>query len=333
MSTQRDVAKAADVSIATVSRFINSKGYISVRLKKRIGTAIRELQYKPNLVARGLKIRKSSIIGLVFPDIQNSFFVKLITRAEEVAQRHRYNIILCNTQNNPQKEIEYVEMLKGRQVDGYLIIPSITIHSRLGDMLRGESVVFLDRMIGNNHEHIVVKLDNVKGMKLAVGHLVALGHTRIGMIAVPTNVTTGQERVEGYRLALAQNNIRFNERLVAYADFSIDNAYESTKRLLSHRSRPTALLPISGPTTAGALKAVRELGLAIPDDVSIIGFDEFDYAELLTPALSTIAQPESDFGVVGIGLLLKEMQGKNIKERTVVLPPRLIERSSCRRLG
>ncbi len=331
--TQRDVAKKADVSVATVSRFINQKGYISPPISKRIDSAIQELRYKPNLLARSLKVRSSKIIGLIFPDIENPFFITLVETAEEVAREHGYNVILCNTKNRQEDEIGHLEVLKGKQADGYIIIPSITSGSSLPELLKGEKVVLLDRTIESDAEHVVVKLDNAKGVKLAIDHLAKLGHTRIGTVLVPTNVTTGWERMVGYRNALRENGLAYDESLVGQADFSVESACEQTRKLLALPNRPTALLPMSGPTTLGAIKAIKESGLRVPDELSFIGFDEFAYAGLLSPSLTTIAQPARDFGTIGIQILLKLLQGEEPEPKMIVLDPILIMRDSCRRIG
>lgn len=331
--TQRDVAKKADVSVATVSRFINQKGYISPPISKRIDLAIQELRYKPNLVARSLKVRSSKIIGLIFPDIENPFFITLVETAEEVAREHGYNVILCNSKNKQENEIAHLEVLKGKQADGYIIIPSVTSGSSLPEMLEGEKFVLLDRLIECDSEYVVVKLDNEKGVKLAIDHLVKLGHRRIGTVLVPTNVTTGWERMVGYRNALRENGLAYDESIVRMADFSVESAYEQTRELLALRDRPTALLPMSGPTTLGALKAVKASGLRVPEELSIIGFDEFEYAGLLSPSLTTIAQPARVFGTLGIQMLLKLMQGEQPEQKMIVLDPVLIIRDSCRRIG
>jgi LacI family transcriptional regulator len=332
MMTQKDVARRAGVSTATVSRLINQKGYISPAIKEKINSAIQELGYKPNLVARSLKIRSSRTIGLIFPDIENPFFITVIKKAEEVAQQQLYNVILCNTENRPEKEIEYLEVLKGKQVDGYIIIPSLTTGSSLMPMLEGERVVFLDRRIDKERGHVVLTLNNRNGVKMAIDHLARLGHSRIAAVCVPTNVTTGMERLQGYRKALEDNGIPFDESLVRYADFSVQSAFEKTTELLSTSVRPTALFPMSGPTTLGALRAIKELGVRVPEELSVIGFDEFEYADLLRPALSVIAQPAAQFGSRGIELLLKLLRGGHIHRRSLVLDPVFIERESCRRI-
>lgn len=329
MVTQREVAKEADVSTATVSRYINKTGYISPDVKKRINKAIKKLGYKPNLIARSLKIRSTRTIGLIFPAIENNFFISVVKSAEEIARKHNYNIILCNTENASEKEQADMEVLKGKLVDGYLVIPTKSTDSRLYDILEGEKVVFVDRSIGRDDE-MLIKLDNKLGAKLAVEHLLHFGHRKIGAINIPTDVTPGYERYAGYKEALLEHQIPLDDRFIKFADFSLESGYKNTKELLTAEEKPTAILPMSNLTTIGALKAIKELDYTIPEDISIVSFDDFEYAELLNPPLTAIAQPAYEFGIQAAEMLLKLMKGKKIKQKIVVLQPALMIRNSCK---
>jgi DNA-binding LacI/PurR family transcriptional regulator len=328
MVTQREVAKRARVSVATVSRLINEKVYVSPRVRDRIQRAIRDLGYKPNLVARSLKLSKTKTLGLIFPDIENAFFISLIKKAEEVAHDNHYSVILCNTENKPEKEKMYIDVLTGRLIDGYIIIPSISNNPDAYQALRDKKVVFVDRISGLDGE-ICIKLDNIGAVMTAVDYLVELGHRRIGIINVPLQITPGAERFEGYKLGLKKHGIPFDDDLVRFAGFLPETGYSKTNELLSLKHRPTALLPMGGPTTIGALKAIRELGLVIPSDVSVIGIDDFTCAELLNPPLTIIAQPAYEFGTLAINMLLHIMRGKSVSQRLVELEPRLVLRESC----
>lgn len=332
MVTIKDVAKSANVSIATVSRLIRNDGFISEELKKRINEAIKELDYKPNLVARSLKLRKSNTIGLIFPDIENPFFISLIKKAEEVAYENGYSVILGNTENNPEKEKLYLEVFKGKLVDGYIIITSFSDKNYISESLKDEKVIYVDRSLGIDGE-TCIKLDNKKGIKLALEYLISLNHKKIGIINVPTNITTGKERYEGYKQILRKNNIEIDENIIKFAGFSAESSLEKTKELLELKNRPTAILPTSNLTTVGALMAINELNLKIPEDISIIGFDELDWSILLNPPLTTIKQPAYRFGEIGIKTLLKKIGGKKLKNKTIVLKPEIIIRKSCRKIN
>lgn len=328
MATQRDVAKKAGVSIATVSRAINDKGYVSPEVRKRISRAIFALGYKPNLVARSLKLKKTRTIGLIFPDIENPFFISLIRKAEEVAHRNGYSVILCNTENKTEKERIYIDVLLGRLIDGFIIIPSSSTNSRMYDALKKEKVVFVDRTSGVEDE-ICITLDNVGGVMLAVDHLVGLGHRRIGIVNVPLDITTGADRFEGYKKGLAAHGLALDPSIVGFADFTPEAARAQTAAMFRNERRPTAVLPMSGPTTIGVLTAVKESRLKIPEDVSVIGFDEFAHAPLLDPPLTTISQPAYEFGTTAMETLLKLVRGQRVRRGRIELKPTLILRESC----
>ena len=268
---------------------------------------------------------------MIFPDIENTFFISVIRKAEEFAFESGYNVILCNTQNNPDKEKLYIKVLKGKMVDGFLVITSFKEKDHLENALAGEKVVYVDRCVGVENE-IVVKVDNSKGAKMAVDYLTGLGHKKIGYINVKPDITVGIERLEGYKLGLKKAGIPYDPDLVKYSGFSIESSYKKTKELLCQKNSPTALFPISNRIIIGALKAVKDLGLKIPEDISIIGFDDMVMADLLTPSLTVIAQPAYDIGKIGINTLIKKIHGKRLGKKITNLEPELIIRESCRKI-
>ena len=333
MAKQKDVAKKAGVSQSTVSRFINKIGFTSPENKKEILNAIEKLNYKPNLIARSLKLRSSKTIGFVFSDIRLPFFNDIIKEAEEIAHAHEYNVIICNSNNNAEKERMYIEVLKDRFIDGILLDPVISNRpENYSYILKVENVVFITRSAGLKNE-FCVKLDNYRAMELALEHLLSLGHARIGIINVPLSITPGIERFEAYKKILRDHNIKIDKSLIKYTDFTRKSGYEQTLDLLKSNERPTAVLTLSSRKTIGALKAIKELNLKIPDDISVIGFDEFAAAELLTPPLTMISQPISEFGNVSINMLLKMINGEQVQKKVIKLKPELLVRESCRKIS
>ena len=327
----KDVAALAGISATTVSAYLNKTAPVNVKTAKRIKEAIEELDYKPNLIARSLKIRNSKTIGLIFPDIENTFFIKLIRKAEEVAFENGYTVILCNTQNKPDMEKLYIEVLKGKMVDGFLIITSFKDKGYLENILKGEKVVYVDRHVGIKNE-IVLKLDNVKGLEMAVDYLVSLGHKRIGYINVKPDITVGIERLKGYKNSLKKANIPLIPDLLKFSGFSIESSYEKAKELLTQKNRPTALVSVSNRITIGALQAIKDLNLRIPDDISVVGFDDIITANILSPPLTVVDQPAYDFGKIGIDILINRINGKKVENRIIKLEPELIIRESCKKL-
>jgi len=332
MSNQKDVARLAGISSASISRYINNNGFISNDLKEKIQKAIVELNYKPNLIARSLKLKSSKTIAFIFPDIENAFFIQMISRAEEVAFKEGFNVVLCNTQNNPEKEKIYIEVLKGKLIDGYLVITAFRDKEYIEKNLFGENVVFIDRSL-NIKDEIVVKLDNSKAMELALEHLIKLGHNKIGLVIGPTYMTPGRERLKGFIRVLKKNNIyEQNKDYIKMCGYDDAGGYEKTIELLGCSDRPTAFIPVSNRLTIGALKAVKKLGLNIPDDISILAFDDLKTAELLCTPITAIAQ-SVEFGETGMNLLIKKINGENIEKKTIKLEPKLIIRESVKNIN
>lgn len=331
MATLIDVAKAANVSVATVSRHINRKGYISPQIKKRVRKAIHELDYKPNLVARSLKLKRSKTIGLVFPSIEDPFFSFVISKAEQVANDHDYSVILCVTEYDLEKEKMYLSVLKDRFIDGYLILPANTVDPDHYKVLEGDKVVFVDQSPGVAQE-VCVKIDNVEGVKKGVEYLFECGHTRIGFINLPLEMTTGFERFEGVKKAYTDHNLPLNSNYIKFSDsqLRVEDGYKQTIELLNAPDRPTAIFPMNGPLTIGALKAIKEMRLKIPDEISIIGFDDHVFAGLLDPPLTVVAQPVCDLGIIAMETLIGNIRTKRIEPAKTILSAKLIIRNSCK---
>ena len=326
---QRDVAKRAGVSVASVSRYVNEKGTISADVRARVEQAIRELGYSPNVVARSLKLQKSDMIGVVFPDIENLFFISLIRTIEDLASQDGYNVILCNTQNDPERERASFRDLHGRQVSAFIVIPTLSNEPERYEWSRDAKVLFLDRLSGVRDE-VCIKLDNRGAVLEATAHLTALGHRRIGLVNVPRSITPGEERYYGYLDGLRAAGIAVTGELIRESGFGIDDAYHATKELLRVSPPPTAILAMSELTTVGVLRACRRQGLAVPDDISVIGFDEFAQADLLDPPLTTIEQPIDEYSEMAARALSKIIAGEYSGPRITSLRARLNLRKSCR---
>jgi DNA-binding LacI/PurR family transcriptional regulator len=329
--TLREVAKEAAVSVSTASSVINKSRFVSKDKKERVLEAIDKLSYNPNLIARSLKISSSNTIGMIFPDIENSFFISLIKKAEECAFKSGYNVILCNTNNDSEKEKQYIQLLKGKMVDGFILITSFKEKDYLEKAMAGEKVVYVDRYLGIIDE-AVVKLDNVKGVRIAVKYLAGLGHKRIGYINIKPYINIGSERLEGYKKGLEESGIEFDPDLVKYSGFSIESSYKEMKELLSYENKPTAVIPVSNRITIGALKAIKNSGYKIPEDISVVGFDELVTGDLLTPPLTVVTQPAYNFGEVAIKKLIDKINGIEPDIKVINLEPILIKRDSCKRI-
>lgn len=331
MSTLKDVAKEAGVSVATVSRYVNNRNSVKTSNGKRIQRSIEKLRYHPNLIARSLRLRSTKTIAIVFADIKDPFYNYIAIEAEQTARDNGFSVILCNTEYDPERELQYIELMINRNVDGYLILTSVADSSRLSTMLINEKVVFIDQS-STFPDEVFVKLNNKEGVRLGIEYLVNKGHRDIGVINLTPFSTTGIERYEGYKEALHLYNVPYRPDYVKFCstpDWK-RNSLKATEELLHLTHPPTALFPMNGASTIGALLAIQRNGLKIPDDISVVGFDDLYFSELLSPALTTITQPVEKFGNTGMQLLIDMIEEKlPHKKNTIELQPQLIERNSC----
>lgn len=332
----RDVARHADVSAATTSRALSGKVFVSDELRRRVVKAAEELNYSPNGVARSMSLGRTLALGLVVPDVRNPFFTSVARGVEDAGQRAGYTVVLCNSDQRVEKESAYLSVLREQRVSGIILAPSgheaTDIRRLVG---AGMTVVLIDRAMPELGVSSVL-VDNFAGAQRATQYLLDLGHRRIGVIAGAPDVSTARERVEGYTAALAEAGVSFDPTLVLYGDSKEETGHSGTLQLWSRSDRPTAIISLSNVMTTGSLLALRQRGARIPEDVSVISFDDLPYFELLAPPLTAIAQPTYEVGQCAGELLLDRIEsGGNLasEPQEVRLPARLIVRGSCRRLA
>lgn len=333
VATIVDVAKAAGVSVSTVSHVINKTRFVSEEVTQRVCKAIEELNYQPNAVARSLRTRRSRIIGVVVSDITNPFFTSSVRAIEDEALKHGYNIILCDTYEQPEREREYLDILVSRQVEGIIVSPSTENASVISSIAReGMPVVFLDREIAGTHVDIV-ECDSERDAYVATTYLINQGHSRIGIICGRLDVSTGALRLAGYNKALVEHGITVDERLVKIANYKRELAYAQTLQLLDAEAPPTSLLVCNNTMIIGALAAIRDLGVKIPDDLSLVGFDDPEWASLMYPPLTVVSQPVRELGVKATQLLIERIEnGLDGGQKRITLMSDLVVRDSCRTL-
>jgi len=325
----RDVAERARVSVSTVSHVLNGTRRVAGETQEAVLAAIEELSYQPNLLAKSLKTRRTFTIGLLVSDIQNSFFTSVVRGIEDVALSRGYHLFLCNTDEDAGREDEYVRELANKRVDGLLVASSAPRHDHAG-RLGAENLpfVFVDRKV-EGVDADVISVDNREGMRLISDHLAGLGHERVGMISGPLDKASGYERYLGLQGALADLGVGLKDSLVRFGDFRTSSGREGAMELLGLPSPPTALVTANNQMTLGALMAVKEMGLRIPDDVSVVGFDDPEWAPLTDPPLTTLAQPTYEMGVEAVKLLLDRIEGEQDgRTRRVLLEPWLVVRES-----
>ncbi len=329
--TLKDIAKKLNVSVSTVSRVVNNKKYVSPKTREKVLKALEEYNYTPNQVARSLKNKSTNTVGIVIPDITEDFFSYIIKGIDHVLVKNGYSIILCDTNESAEREELYLNLLVEKQVDGLILATVSKDHKLIKNIMkRGISVIFIDNLpkLKNSYDSVII--DNAKASYIAVEHLIELGHRNIGIITGKQDETTGYERLIGYKRALIENNIEIDENLITVGDFKEKSGYNNMKLLLEKNKNMTAVFVASSKMTFGAIKAIKEKGLRIPEDIALVGFDVHDPSGLITPSITTILQPEENIGKAAAELMLKRLSEKGEKyHQKIVLEPQLLIRDSC----
>ena len=331
-TTMKDVAKAAGVHSSTVSRVINDNPNISQDTAKKVLSAIKKLDYTPNALARSLKTKKIQTLGMLIPDIANPFFSGLARGVEDTANQHGFNVILCNTDDQLEKERTYLRLLEERRVEG-LILATARIRDKSVMELekRQFPYILLSRNIKGLQENSI-SIDDITGGYLATQYLISLGHRNIGHITGPYNTTAALDRIKGYKKALLNYRIPFNKQYVGEGDFRIKGGYQVMKQFLQLTNSPTAIFTANDLLAVGAIEAIRENGYDVPADFSIVGFDDIRLASYLSPPLTTIRQPMVEMGSLAITKLLERIESK-ISHQNLLIKPELIVRKSCRKIN
>lgn len=327
-TTIYDIAKAAGVSIATVSKVINETGRISAETRERVKEIMQEMDYQPSVVAAALTGKSTFTIGLLIPDLANPFYAEIARAVEDRGQELGFNLVMCSTDNKPSKEAQYISLLKQKKVDGIIVSTGFSEEALLQSLIEQHIPIALLARDMPSLEADSVKVDDAWGGYRAVSHLIELGHRRIAVIAENLKLANMRERVQGYCRALSEADIPFDDELVEVSDFSAEGAKDCAYRLLERPKPPTAIFACNDLLATGVIRAARELGLTIPWDLSVVGFDDIAVAEIVDPPLTTINQPIARMGRQVIDLLVEEIRGQKRIPRKVVLTPELVIRQS-----
>ena len=329
--TLRDVGKRAGVSAMTVSRVINGREGVDPETQRRVEEAVEVLDYVPNRIARGLTSQKTATIGLIVPDVANPFFSPVVRGAEATARRAGYRVLLCNSEGDLRLDREYIEDLVSHRVEGLLLAPANdqSRHSIFPLLRREFPLVLIDRALPDLDCDLVVG-DSASGARNLVEHLLAVGHRDIAHITDADDTSTGRERLRGYQEALAAAAIPYREDLVFRTTVDQIGGYRATQQVLAMDRLPTAIFTVNNMTVVGAMKALRERGFSVPQDMGLVCFDDVEHLAVLSPFLTVIDQPAETFGSLGAQLLLERISGKaGRRSRRIVLQTDLLVRSSC----
>ncbi len=326
-----DVAREVGVSMMTVSRVINDKDDVSPATRQRVLEAIERLGYRPSGIARGLATHHTGTLGLVIPDVANPFFAEVARGVEQIAYAEGYNVFLCNTDEDPERELDVLGSLEEKRVDGIVLCSSRLDSVDLQLLVNANpAVVLINRRVdGGERSAAAVLVDDVLGGQLTAGHLLSRGHRAIGFLSGPVESRSGQGRVEGYRQALVAHHIPYRpEWVAACAPVAHAGAAAARQLLTAHRDL-TALLCYNDLVAVGALRACAELGLRVPEDLAIVGFDDIPLAALVAPALTTCRVPRHELGTRAVELLLARIREETATEQEIVLVPELVVRASA----
>ncbi|TQN31590.1 LacI family transcriptional regulator [Haloactinospora alba] len=327
MATIKDVARAAGVSTATVSRVLNNHGSVTTEARDRVNEAVRTLGYHPNSAARTLRSHEVSTLGLVIGDVLNPFFAELARAVEDEAREHGYYVIIGNADENPQCQDEYLDILLDRRVAGLLMCPTAEVSPRVGEAVRnGHSLVFLDRTIPEL-DIPTVRSENAQAVHELVRHLCSVGHHRIAIISGPDSLVTGQERLAAFREALRDNGCELPAEYLRIGDFQVESGVQAMRSLMELPAPPTAVFAADNLMALGALRSIRDQGLRISTDVGIASFDDLPWFELVDPPITAVQQRTEEIGRVAVRELIASLHGE--QARSWKFPCRFVPRQSC----
>jgi LacI family transcriptional regulator len=330
MANMKQIAQLAGVSLGTVSHVLNGTVKVREPLRQRVLQAVQETGYQPSQLARGLRRDKTNILAMIIPDILNPFFPGVVRGAEDVAFANGYRLVLCNTDNNHEKEMAHVKALQAYLPSGLIVIPSdFSELAAETDSFRkaGAAVVCVDRR-PRNWEGDSVTINNAAGAFDAASYLIGLGHRRLAAITGPLHLTNSQDRLNGFKRALRQSGLETPAGYLQETTFDRAGGYAKARILLRMVPRPTAILACNDMIALGALLAIREERLQCPEDISLIGFDGLDLTEITSPQLSSVYQSPYQLGAEAVQLALDRLENRNGPPRRVVLKTELKIRES-----
>jgi LacI family transcriptional regulator, galactose operon repressor len=324
-----DVARESGASVFTVSAVVNKKSHVGKGLRERVEAAIRKLNYRPNLIARSLAKQKTHTIGMIVPDIANPFFPMVVRGAEDAAQKHGYNLLLCNSDDSLDKEEKAIELLLSKRVDGILLTKAAEdFRPSLRQMIKEVNIPFV--LVMRTYPKLTgdaVITDDYRGAYEAVCHLARAGRRRIGLISGPLKISNAMARWQGFHEALKAKNLPYDPELVVEGDYRIESGYRAGHSLLSHR--PDGIYVANHLMTIGLLKAAEEMGLRCPEDFGLVSFDDYPWLGFFRPKLTTVELPKHQLGSEAAELLIRRISGDLSKAVVKKLQPELRIRESC----
>ncbi|MBP1931347.1 LacI family DNA-binding transcriptional regulator [Ammoniphilus resinae] len=328
MATINDVARLANVSVATVSRVIGNTNRVKPETRSRVIEAIKTLNYQPNILARQLRRKETKSIIVVVPGITNSFFSNVLLGIETIASKYEYQVLLGDTQNDQSKGYAYLDLLKQKQVDGVISLTARMKREYLEEISNQYPVVLAcEYLEGSNVP--TVAIDNIRCAEKLTQHLINLRHKRIAFLSGPMEIILNRDRLKGFYNSMIIHGMEVDSSLVAEGDFTMESGYQLTKKLLTLERPPTAIFAANDEMAIGSIKAIKCIGWKVPKDVAVVGFDDIKMASIFEPSLTTIAQPASLIGIRAMETLLDLMNQESYVRRSTILKGDLVIRESC----
>lgn len=329
MANIQQVAKQAGVSVATVSRVLNGQNTVSVKTRMKVEEAIKKLNYEPSLLGRNLRTSESRLFLILIPTISNPFYLEIIKGIEQVAISQNYNILLCETDSNPEKENIYFDLVRKKMADGIITMdPAVNVET-LKKLAENYAVIQC-----SEYEECTgipyVTIDNEEASYRAVKHLIQIGHHKIALMNADEKYLFARQRKMGYKRALEENGITLrNEYIISASNLGFENGQYAMKKILNLQDRPTAVFAVSDLIAIGALKEINAAGLHVPNDIAVVGFDKIDFSNMTNPTLTTIAQPMRKMGNVAARMLIEKIKGEEVE--SIILDHELVIRESTSR--
>lgn len=323
-----DVAKKASVSPATVSRVLRQPDLVNKKTREKVLRVIDELNYKPHMIASQFRTQETKTILVIVPDITRPFFSEVLRGIEHTAVKNGYQVILGDTENNIEREKEYVELMYKKQADGVLLLTARMDSKSLKQLADAFPMVLACEYV-DELDIPTVSIDNISGARKLTDHLINAGHKKIAYISGPMNVILSRDRLRGFQQAMAQYDLPVDPSYIQEGDYEIESGYNQMVKLLALEDPPTAVFVFNDEMALGTIKAVQDHGLKVPEDIAVVGFDNLKMATIFSPQMTTIDQPKYEIGQRATDMLLTLMKGGSLKKKKIVMKDELIIRESC----
>lgn len=327
MATIQEVAREAGVSVATVSRVMNKNATVSEKTRQKVERAIKELQYEPNMLGRNLRCSESRMLMVLVPSISNPFYSRIVQGIEDVARKNQYNILLCTTDSDVEREKVYLDMLKHRISDGIISMdPAVDLSYLKG--LDKQYPIIQCCEYSEDEAIPYVTINNTLAAYKAVKHLITMGHKQIAMINSDETFLYARQRKQGYLKALAEFNLPVREEWMIHTDLGFESGQRAARSFLSLTEKPSAIFAVSDTLAIGALKTLKEEGISVPQEMAVVGFDNIQFASMMNPSLTTVAQPMYEMGCEAARMLIKRITEPDEAVESIILNHELIIRES-----